>query len=99
MPRTSTPIDWKVLAAMSRPDPWPFTSMSTRLTPWSIALLAQDSAVIWAAYGVLLRLPLNPNDPADSQAMTLPSWSLTETMVLLKELLLGPWRAGVGGGP
>src|SRR3712207_5062776 len=73
---------------MSWPEPWPLTSMSTRLTPWSIALFAQDSAVIWAAYGVLLRLPLNPKDPADSQAMTLPSWSVTEMMVLLNELFM-----------
>src|ERR687894_1248287 len=85
---TSMPMDWKVRAAMSLPEPWPLTSMSTRLTPWSMALLATLSAVIWAAKGVLLRLPLKPRDPADSQAMTLPSWSLTETMVLLKELLM-----------
>lgn len=88
MESTSMPMDWKVLAAMSRPEPWPLTWMSARLMPWSIALLATLSAVIWAAKGVLLRLPLNPKDPADSQAMTLPSWSLTETMVLLKELFM-----------
>jgi drug/metabolite transporter (DMT)-like permease len=70
------------------PEPWPLTSMSTRRTPWSIALFAQLSAVIWAAYGVLLRLPLKPKAPADSQAMTLPSWSVTLTMVLLNELFI-----------
>src|SRR5215212_1670119 len=53
-----------------------------------MALFAMLSAVIWAAKGVLLRLPLNPSDPADSQAMVLPSWSLTETMVLSKELFM-----------
>ena len=88
MESTSMPMDWKVLAAMSRPEPWPLTSMSARLMPWSIALLATLSAVIWAAKGVLLRLPLKPKEPADSQAMTFPSWSLTETMVLLNELLM-----------
>ena len=82
------PNDWKVRAAMSRPEPWPLTSMSTRLTPWSIALFATLSAVIWAAYGVLLRLPLKPREPADSQAMTLPSVSVTEIMVLLNELFM-----------
>ncbi len=88
MERTSMPMLWNVLAAMSRPEPWPLTSMSTRRMPWSIALLATLSAVIWAAYGVLLRLPLKPNAPADSQAITLPSWSETLTMVLLNELLM-----------
>ena len=62
--------------------------------PWSIALFATLSAVIWAAYGVLLRLPLNPKDPADSQAMTLPSWSVTEMIVLLNELFM--WTTPVG---
>src|SRR5918995_97439 len=88
MESTSMPMDWKVRAAMSLPEPWPLTSISTRLTPWSMALFATLSAVIWAANGVLLRLPLKPRDPADSQAITLPSWSLTETMVLLKELFM-----------
>ena len=94
MPSTSMPMLWNVLAAMSRPEPWPLTSMSTRRTPWSIALFAQLSAVIWAAYGVLLRLPLKPRAPADSQAMTLPSWSETLTMVLLNELFM--WTTPVG---
>src|SRR5215217_5652066 len=88
MPSTSMPMLWKVRAAMSRPEPWPLTSMSTRRTPWSIALFATLSAVIWAAYGVLLRLPLKPKAPADSQAMTLPSWSVTLTIVLLNELFM-----------
>lgn len=35
-----------------------------------------------------MRLPLKPRAPADSQAMTLPSVSLTLTIVLLKELLM-----------
>ena len=42
-------------------------------------MFATLSAVIWAAYGVLLRLPLKPKEPADSQAMTLPSVSVTDT--------------------
>jgi hypothetical protein len=31
---------------------------------------------------------LKPKAPADSQAMTFPSWSLTLTMVLLNELFM-----------
>jgi len=38
--------------------------------------------------GVDLREPLKPTLPADAQAMTLPSWSLIETIVLLNELLM-----------
>ena len=35
-----------------------------------------------------MRLPLKPREPADSQAMTLPSVSVTEIMVLLNELFM-----------
>jgi hypothetical protein len=45
---------------------------------------AHESAVTWAANGVDLRDPLNPAEPALSQAMTLPSLSVSVTIVLLR---------------
>ena len=53
--------------------------------------LAQDSAVTWAANGVLLREPLKPTDPALSHAMTLPSLSVSVTSVLLNDVLICAW--------
>src|SRR3978361_914326 len=53
--------------------------------------LAAASAVTWAANGVDLREPLKPADPADSQAITLPSVSVSVTIVLLNEVLIGAW--------
>src|SRR5665811_988660 len=52
--------------------------------PCSIAFLAAESAESAAAYGVLLREPLNPTTPADPQLITLPVWSVIVTIVLLK---------------
>src|SRR5438105_15111001 len=54
-------------------------------------LRAQASAVTWAANGVDLREPLNPAEPADSQAITLPSLSLRDTIVLLNDVLMCAW--------
>ena len=51
-------------------------------------LRAAESAVTWAANGVLLREPLKPALPADSQAITLPSVSVRVTIVLLNEVLM-----------
>src|SRR5215210_3337953 len=48
-----------------------------------MALRAADSAVTCAAYGVLLRLPLKPFEPALDHAMTFPAGSVIVTMVLL----------------
>ena len=53
--------------------------------------LAAASAVTCAANGVDLREPLKPADPADSQAMTLPSVSVRVTIVLLNEVLMCAW--------
>jgi len=53
-----------------------------------MARRAHASAASWAAKGVDFREPLNPTLPADAQARTLPSRSLIDTMVLLKELLM-----------
>src|ERR1700745_1964227 len=58
-------------------------------------LRAAWSAVTWAANGVDLRDPLNPAPPADSQAMTLPSRSVSETIVLLNEVLMCAWPIGM----
>src|SRR6202158_5406447 len=55
-------------------------------TPRSNAFLAVASAVICAAYGVDLRLPLKPCAPAEPHEMTLPSMSLIEMIVLLNVL-------------
>src|ERR671934_2520438 len=51
-------------------------------------LRAHASAVTCAANGVDLREPLNPAEPADSHAITLPSLSVRATIVLLNEVLM-----------
>ena len=56
---------------------------------------AAASAVTWAANGVDLREPLKPAPPADSHAMTLPSRSVSETIVLLNEVLMCAWPIGM----
>src|SRR4026209_2262197 len=85
---TSMPVFWIERTAVSRPEPGPFTCTSTRRRPCSIAVRAALSAAICAAYGVLLRDPLSPTAPDDDREMTLPSVSVTLTMVLLNELLM-----------
>src|SRR5437764_7518043 len=57
--------------------------------------LAAASAVTWAANGVDLREPLKPAPPADSHAITLPSLSVRDTIVLLKLVLMWAWPNGV----
>src|SRR5215208_4711446 len=57
--------------------------------------LAAASAVTWAANGVDLREPLNPAPPADSHAITLPSRSVSVTIVLLNEVLMWAWPTGM----
>jgi hypothetical protein len=58
-------------------------------------LRAAESAVTWAANGVDLREPLKPAPPADSHAMTLPSRSVSATIVLLKLVLMCAWPNGM----
>src|SRR3712207_3468659 len=58
-------------------------------------LRAAESAVTCAANGVDLREPLNPAPPADSHAMTLPSRSVRDTIVLLKLVLMCAWPTGM----
>src|SRR6266446_6534384 len=52
---------------------------------------AHASAVTCAANGVDLREPLKPAEPADSHAITLPSLSVSATIVLLKLVLMCAW--------
>ena len=52
--------------------------------PCSIAFRAASSAARPAAYGVLLREPLNPAAPELPQQSTLPCGSVMVTRVLLK---------------
>ena len=85
---TSMPVFWIERTAVSRPEPGPFTCTSARRRPCSWAALAARSAASWAANGVDLREPLNPTPPDDAHAMTLPSVSVIETIVLLNELLM-----------
>ncbi len=58
-------------------------------------LRAAESAVTCAANGVDLREPLKPAPPADSHAITLPSRSVSETIVLLKLVLMWAWPNGM----
>src|SRR5689334_25269263 len=85
-PVTSRPAAWRDRIAVSRPEPGPLTNTSTFWSPCSSPLRAAASAVTWAANGVDLRDPLNPAPPADSQAITFPSRSVSDTIVLLKDV-------------
>src|SRR3954471_20187000 len=58
-------------------------------------LRAAESAVTCAANGVDLREPLKPAPPADSHAITLPSLSVRDTIVLLKLVLMWAWPNGM----
>src|SRR5262245_57239831 len=69
--------------ADSRPAPGPLTRTSTSLTPNLDAFSAHASAALWAAYGVLFRLPLNPAVPADAVQSVSPAVSVIVTIVLL----------------
>src|SRR5215831_7226097 len=55
--------------------------------PCSIARRAAPSAESAAAYGVLLREPLNPATPAEPQLMTAPLRSVIVMIVLLNVAL------------
>jgi len=80
---TSSPAVCSARIAASRPDPGPLTKTSTLRKPISLARCATLSAAIWAAKGVLLRVPLKPAVPALAQATTFPSGSVIDTIVLL----------------
>src|SRR4029453_5802863 len=90
-PRISRPAAWSERIAVSRPEPGPLTKTSTFWRPCSMPLRAHESAVTWAANGVDLRDPLKPAEPADSQTITLPSVSVSVTIVLLNDVLMCAW--------
>src|SRR3954466_12837286 len=92
---TSSPAAWRERMAVSRPEPGPLTKTSTFCSPCSMPLRAAESAVTCAANGVDLREPLKPAPPADSHAMTLPSRSVRETIVLLNDVLMCAWPIGM----
>src|SRR3954469_25131475 len=83
---TVRPDAWRAVMADSRPAPGPLTRTSTSLTPNLDAFSAHASAALWAAYGVLLRLPLNPTVPADAVHRVSPAASVIVTIVLLNVL-------------
>src|SRR5581483_582430 len=90
-PRISSPAAWRERIAVSRPEPGPLTNTSTFWSPCSMPFRAAASAVTCAANGVDLREPLKPAEPADSQTITLPSGSVSATIVLLNEVLMCAW--------
>src|SRR4030095_11862447 len=61
------------------------TFTSRFFTPISAAALPAFSAATWAANGVLLRDPRNPQPPAVAQLSVLPWRSVIVMIVLLKE--------------
>src|SRR5512135_1788789 len=69
--RTRNPLACNARIAASRPGPGPFTNTSTSITPISVAILAAFCPAKRAAYGVDLRLPLNPAWPALPHATVL----------------------------
>lgn len=71
--------------ADSRPLPIPFTKMKTRETPNAFAFSASASATRDAANGVDFLDPVNPIDPEETQARTLPRSSQSESITLLYE--------------
>src|SRR5204863_7874003 len=94
-PRISRPAACSERIAVSRPEPGPLTNTSTFCRPCSMPLRAAASAVTCAAKGVDLREPLKPAPPADSHASTFPSRSVSETIVLLKLVLMCAWPMGM----
>src|SRR3989442_3939157 len=84
MARTSRPAVASARIADSRPAPGPFTRTSAVFMPWSRARFPARKPACCAAKGVPLREPLKPRDPALDQQTSLPSGSVTLTLVLLK---------------
>jgi hypothetical protein len=69
--------------AVSRPEPCPFTKISTFFIPVLRASNAAFSAAVCAAKGVLFRAPLNPELPAEAQEIVSPFKFVIVTIVLL----------------
>lgn len=70
--------------AVSLPGPGPLIITSACFIPRSSDALIAVSAAACAANGVLLRVPLNPQAPAEHQRITYPRTSVTVMIVLLK---------------
>src|SRR5437588_7182693 len=81
---TFRPTVCSARSADSRPAPGPLTSTSSVRMPCSTAFFAASSAVTCAAYGVDLREPLKPSDPAADHDTALPLPSVIVTIVLWK---------------
>src|ERR1700722_6610856 len=88
MDPTSRPVACSERMAAPRPEPGPLTKTSTLRIPCSMARRAAASAAICAANGVDLRDPLKPTWPEEAHAMTLPTGSQIDTIVLLNVLLM-----------
>src|SRR6202166_2963989 len=71
--------------ADSRPGPGPATSTSTFFSPCSWAAVPALSAATWAANGVLLRDPRNPQPREVAQDSVLPCRSVIVMIVLLND--------------
>src|SRR5579863_4926391 len=79
------PAEARARTADSRPEPGPFTRTSIDFMPyWSRATPAAATEACWAAYGVPLREPLKPMDPAEDQETARPSGPQMVIIVLLK---------------
>src|SRR5437588_11273238 len=83
MTLTVSPDACSAVMADSRPAPGPLTRTSTSFTPNLDAFSAHASAARWAAYGVLLRLTLNPAVPADAVQSVSHAVSVMVTIVVL----------------
>src|SRR5438552_238391 len=70
------PLFCNAVMADSRPGPGPFTRTSISRMPRRLALVAHFSAARVAAKGVLLRAPLKPTVPAESQHSVSPFMSV-----------------------
>ena len=87
-PVTSRPAACSERIAVSRPEPGPLTKHLDLLQSVLDALAGCRVGGHLRANGVDLREPLKPAPPADSQAMTFPSRSVNETIVLLNDVLM-----------
>lgn len=81
--RTKRPAACKLLIALSRPEPGPFTYTSSSLTPNSLAFFAAASAALPAANGVDFFEPLKPTLPVEHQQIVSPFVSVIVIRVLL----------------
>ena len=75
------PALFNARTADSRPGPGPLTSTSRFLRPYSFAASPARSAATWAANGVLLREPRNPDPPEVAQESVFPWRSVIVTIM------------------